>query len=86
MRPIKFEGVNTDLVKPKDMTDEQCMSLPAEKNIDNEGNHYFLTAWLPNKEDLEALQRGTPLFLKVLGQSHPPIAMYTVDEKGIGNF
>lgn len=86
MRPIKFEGANIDLAKPKDMTDEQCFTLPAEKNVDANGFDYFLTAWLPNKEDLEALQQGRPLFLKVLGQGHPPVALFTVDENGEGNF
>lgn len=41
MHPIKFEGANIDLAKPDDMTDEQCFSLPAEKNIDSQGFPYF---------------------------------------------
>lgn len=86
MHPIKFEGANIDLAKPEEMTDEQCFSLPAEKNIDSQGFPYFLTAWMPNKEDLEALNAGRPLFLKVIGQGHPPVALFTVDDQGEGNF
>lgn len=84
--PIKFEGANVDLAKPDNMTDEQCMTLPAEKNIDLGGFPYYLTAWMPNKEDMEAMNAGRPLFLKVLGLSHPPVALFTVDDKGEGNF
>ncbi len=86
MMPITFDGVNTDLQKPKDMTDEQCASFPVERGRDSEGFDYYLTAWIPNKEDLEALIAGRPLFLKVIGQAHPPVALFTVDEKGEGNF
>ncbi len=86
MSPIKFEGVNIDLAKPEGMMDEQCFSLPAEKGVDNEGLDYILTAWMPNYEDLESLKQGKPLFVKVIGKNHPPIAMYTVDDNGEGNF
>jgi hypothetical protein len=86
MHPITFEGVNTSLAKPTDMTDEQCSPLPAEKNVDNGGFDYFLTAWMPNKEDLEALNAGKPLFLKVIGLGHPPVALFTVNDDGTGNF
>jgi hypothetical protein len=86
MYPTDFEGSNTNLTKPSDMTDEQCFSLPAEKNVDSQGFPYFLTAWMPNKEDVEALVAGRPLFLKVIGQGFPPVALFTVDENGEGNF
>ncbi len=86
MHPIKFNGCNVDLGRPKDMTDEQCLSLPAEKNVDNSGFDYYLTAWMPNKEDLESLNRGEPMYLKVIGNNHPPVSLFTIDEKGVGNF
>lgn len=84
--PIKFEGVNTELQKPDDMTDEQCIGLPAERGTDGEGFDYYLTAWMPNKEDVEAVMAGRPIFLKVIGKTHPPVALFTIDEKGEGNF
>jgi hypothetical protein len=85
MHPINFEGSNVNLTKPENMTDEECASLPAEKNVDAQGFHYILTAWMPNKEDLESLQKGNPLFLKILGVAHPPVAMFTVNENGEAN-
>jgi hypothetical protein len=86
MYPTDFEGSNINLAKPSGMTDEQCFSLPAEKNVDSQGFDYFLTAWIPNKQDIEALVAGRPLFLKVIGQTHPPLALFTIDEHGEGNF
>lgn len=86
MHPINFEGANINLAKPNDMTDEQCQPLPAEKNVDNHGFPYFLTAWMPNKEDVEALMEGKPLWLKVIGTTHPPVVLFTVNEDGTGNF
>jgi len=86
MMSIDFEGSNVTLGKPTDMTDEQCVSIHAERNVDAQGFPYFLTAWVPNREDLEALQAGRPLFLKMIGTHFQPVAMFTVDENGEGNF
>lgn len=80
--PIKFEGVNTNLGKPDNMTDEECLGLPAQRGVDGSGFPYFLTGWMPNKEDLEALNRGEPIYLKVIGNGFPPVAMFTVDQEG----
>ena len=63
------------------MTDEECLGLPAQRGVDSGGFPYFLTGWMPNKEDLEALNRGEPIYLKVIGNGFPPVAMFTVDEE-----
>jgi len=86
MRGVKFEGATFDLVKPKDMTDEQCLPLPAMRGVDANGFPFILTAFEPNHEDLKALQEGRPLFLKVIGNAFPPVALFTCDENGEGNF
>jgi len=83
---IDFEGTNINLTKPFGMTDEQCLPLMAQKAVDNQGLPYFLTAWMPNKEDLEALNAGKPLFLKMVGTGFQPVALFTVDDNGEGNF
>lgn len=82
MHPVNLHGMNVDLVKPADMTDEQCTSMKALHDIDNDGFPFFLTAWMPNKEDLEALNAGRPLLVKVIGKTTPPIALWTYDENG----
>jgi hypothetical protein len=79
MIPINFEGANTILHKPKEMTDEQCMSVHAYSGVDTDGFPFTLTVWQPNKEDIEAILAGRPVCLKVLGQQPPPVSMYTYD-------
>lgn len=80
MMPVDFEGSNIILTKPKDMTDEQCMSVHAYKGVDDESIPFLLTVWQPSKEDIDAINAGRPICLKICGQSMPPVALYTVDE------
>jgi hypothetical protein len=50
-------------------------------------NHpYYMTAWKPNKEDLDALNRGEPIYIKTLSKGLPPMAVFTLDENHNGNF
>lgn len=81
MRPIDFEGTNLTLTKPDSMLDEECLPLRAFKGVDDAGFNFILTAWQPNKEDLEALKAGRPICIKVLGVSQPPMSIFTYDEQ-----
>lgn len=54
--------------------------------IDAENFPYYMTAWQPNKEDIEAINRGEPVYVKVLSQGLPPMALFTLDENKQGNF
>lgn len=47
---------------------------------------FYMTAWQPNKEDIEAINRGQPIYIKTLARQLPPMAVFTVDENGQGNF
>jgi len=80
MRPVNFKGSNIVMEKPSNMTDEQCMPLNAFKGFDDNVGNYFVTAWTPNKEDMEALQRGEPLYVMVCGSGLPPMSLYTMNE------
>lgn len=53
--------------------------------IDATGHPYYQTAWQPNKEDIEAINRGEPIYVKVLAKGLPPMALFTLDENGNGN-
>lgn len=35
------------------------------------------TAWLPTPKELEALNAGAPIILRVIGSGHPPVMIYT---------
>lgn len=80
MLPTDFEGTNIVLGKPDSMTDEQCSSIKAYKGIDGDGYPFFLTAWQLSKEDLEAVNNGRPIMLKMLGNVFYPVSMYTYDD------
>lgn len=85
MLPVDFEGTNINLTKSSNMTDEQCSEVRAFKGVDVDGFPFFLTAWQPSKEDIEAINAGRPIMLKVMGQSAPPVAMYTFDDQYVAN-
>jgi len=86
MIPTDFEGTNIDLVKPENMTDEECYGMRAQKGVDGNGFPFFMVAYKPNAEDMKALQEGRPLFVKVIGNSFAPISLFTFDENGNGNW
>lgn len=110
MHPVHFKGA-TEIKKPIDMTDEECISVWAKHGfgklrqiihmkeqgvevilpglsagIDASDYPYYLTAWKPNKEDIEAILRGEPIYVKTLSKSLPPMALFTLDENNEGNF
>ena len=81
MQPVEFEGSRM-IQKPENMTDNQCMAAWCITGIDVEGFPYYVTAWKPSYEDLQALNRGEPIYVKVIGNGLPPMAIFTMDENG----
>lgn len=82
MRPIDFSTANQTFSKPKEMTDEECTPLRAEIGVDVQGYQYICTAWMPNIDDLEAIKRGEPVYLKILSPVLFPMHLFTLNEKG----
>lgn len=103
MQPIEFPG-STEIKKPENMTDEECMSVWARfgfgklyqiiqsngiatiphvaAGVDTDQYPYYVTAWKPSYEDLQALNRGEPIYIRTLSKGLPPMAVYTIDENG----
>ncbi len=54
--------------------------------IDEANYPYYITAWKPSYEDLQALNRGEPIYVKTLSMQLPPMALFTLDENNQGNF
>jgi len=79
MQPVSFEGA-VEIKKPASMTDEECMSIWAAHGVDEAGYQYFLEAWKPSYEDIQAINRGEPIYVKIVSNGLPPIAMFTLDE------
>ena len=93
MQPIPFEG-SFFIGKPKDMTDEQCMGVDGATGITPDGFPFFRTCWKPSYEDIQAINRGEPVFLDILAVDYDklteklaivglrPHCLYTLDEQG----
>lgn len=82
MLPVTFPEQNTIYGKPEDMTDEQCVSLPAWKGdmlIDENGNTApaIVSCWKLSKEDLEEINLTGQIWLCVTGTQLPPVSVFT---------
>lgn len=42
-------------------------------SVNGYGTPAMVTAWHPTPDELEALMNGAPVYVQLLGQSHPPI-------------
>lgn len=54
--------------------------------VDKQNFPFYMTAWKPNKEDIDAINRGEPIFVRIASVALPPMALFTLDENGEGNF
>lgn len=81
MQPINFEGAKV-VNKPPSMTDEQCMPVYAMAAIDGAGFGFYIEAWKPSYEDIQAINRGEPIWIRIYSNGLPPISIYTMDENG----
>src|ERR1700744_5853454 len=54
--------------------------------VDAENFPFYMTAWKPNREDIDRINGGEPIYIKPLSKGLPPMAVFTVDEQGNGNF
>lgn len=75
MIPIHFPQANTTFGPPPDLTDEQCGTVHAYRGTVErgsvEGTPHVIVAWKPDKLDLEAINRGEPIFIAMLGGLAP---------------
>lgn len=85
MIAVPFDGCNLELNKPYNMSDEECGSCPAYFGDIGGGYAGFVIALQPNKEDIEAINAGRPIFVKVLSRSFAPMVLYTLDENNNPN-
>lgn len=81
MQYIQFEGANALFKAPESMKDT-CGDLPALRTVDDNGHHVIVSAWQPSEADKAAIAAGNPLFLKIVGQGMPPVALFTIGDAG----
>lgn len=69
MKPIEFEEQNSVLLKPDDMTDDECTSLPCFKDGIN-----VVSKWELTENELIHIQKTKCIYVTVLsGRTSPPI-------------
>lgn len=79
---IKFEQVNEDLGPPQG---HDCDSLPIFRGKDTKGNDRIISKWQFTKEEIDELAKTGCIYLYVLGQFHPAVAIETRDPWGKSN-
>jgi hypothetical protein len=81
MLPVDFPERNFTYTKPKGWTDEQCSDLQVWRGTSPlEGGGMtatIISCWQPSKEDIEAINAGKPIFLKILSAEQPPVEVTT---------
>lgn len=82
MLPVTFEEQNLIFVKPGDMTEEQCGSLPVWAGKDADGVPVIISCWQPSREDLQELMETGRLWLVVTGSVQPPVRITTENPFG----
>lgn len=76
MNPVEVPGANRWLGAPEDWNAEQrtqhgeCATLPV---LDT--GALLQSAWMPEPEELAALNRGLPVLLTIYGRSHPVVSL-----------
>ena len=82
MMPIPFTG-SKPIAKPPNMTDDECSSLEIYQGLtEPEGWPFTLSAWQPSKEDIDAINAGRPIFVRVLSHTVHPLCLFTTDGNG----
>lgn len=69
MKPVDFPESNLTLIKPDNMTDEECSSLKVWR-----GEGMFVSCWEPTSEELAEINKTGKIWLSVWGDTTPPIA------------
>lgn len=73
--PIKFNGMNYELSKPKGMDDLQCSSLPVFRNEIN-----CVSCWEFTDEEIQEIIKTKRIYVSLWsGFTQPPILLGTED-------
>lgn len=77
MLPNRIVGATRNLGAPADWRDDQsgpCVHLPIVDTIEG-GLPFMTSAWAPLPEELDALNRGGSVILRICGVAHPVVAL-----------
>lgn len=75
MTPTQLPQNNFTFTTPEDLEKSQCGDIPCFRGTIQrgslEGAPIIVTAWMPHPEELEALNRGEPVYVTTLGNGLP---------------
>lgn len=86
MHPISFPQQNKTLVKPEEMTEEQCLPLPThhyEQVIGFDEEHQpikfpaIISCWKLTPEEHDEIQRTGIVWVNTLGETLAPFSVFT---------
>lgn len=75
----RVAGATRNLGAPKGWDpakDGICGGLPIRDEPHSPGVNKMVSAWLPTPEEIALIAAGAPIYLAVLGVSHPPVSMF----------
>lgn len=84
MQPYNFPG-SVKISPLKGVTNEKYLETWAAAGKDSYGNECIVVAWKPSYEDLQALNRGEPVYINITGQVLPSMTVFTLNEDGYSN-
>lgn len=64
MLPVDFEGSNLTMVKPENMTAEECADIRVLAVRTHRGPQYT-TCWKPSYEDMQAINNNKPVVIEM---------------------
>lgn len=73
--PADFDGSNTVLGKPREMSHEQCAALSVLRALNDEGNPVVISCWKVTQTELDEINRTGRIWLTVHGATMPPVCV-----------
>lgn len=76
MLQVSFSQANLTFTRPDSMTDDECADIQAFHG-QIESHPVIITKWQPNREDIEAINRGEGIYLLIYNNGMPPVSLTT---------
>ncbi len=77
MIPGRIENATRHLGKPSGWNDAEhgvCAVLPVRDEV-VDGLPQMTSVWMPTPDEALRIARGAPVYLTVIGTSHPPVSL-----------
>ena len=76
MTPIEFPQCNFTFLKPEEMTDDECGSLPVCRTKDGFGYPVIVSCWQLTPEELKEIADTGKIWLPITGASMTPVRLH----------